>query len=99
MTVKRGRLGAVAHVATGLLLLLSTAVQSLASAAEEGFHAQPRLGFTKGDHQLLVPIEFRYRWENWQAFVPESSDFHGIRTRVALDYRFKDQFRLFAQAQ
>jgi len=99
VTVKRGRPGAVAHVATGLLLLLSTAVQSLASAAEEGFHAQPRLGFTKGDHQLLVPIEFRYRWENWQAFAPESSDFHGIRTRVALDYRFKDQFRLFAQAQ
>ncbi len=98
MTGKRGRLGTVVHVATGLLLLGSLAVQSMAWA-DEGFHVQPRLGFTKGEHQILVPIEFRYRWENWQAFVPESSDFHGIRTRVGLDYRFKDKFRLFAQAQ
>ncbi|NCF26959.1 MAG: alginate export family protein [Gammaproteobacteria bacterium] len=99
MTGQRSRLGNGAHIAAALLLALSTAIQSTARAAQDGFHAQPGLGFTKGDHQVLVPIEFRYRWENWQAFAPESSDFHGIRTRVALDYRFKDKLRLFAQAQ
>ena len=71
MTGKRDRRGTVAHAAAGLLLLVFTAIQSIASAAEEGFHAQPRLGFTKGEHQLIVPIEFRYRWENWNAFAPE----------------------------
>ena len=99
MTGKRGLRGIVAHAAAGLLLLVFTAIHPIASAAEEGFHAEPRLGYTKGEHQLTVPIEFRYRWENWNAFAPESSDFHGIRTRVALDYRFKDKIRVFAQAQ
>lgn len=97
MTGRRSRRGTGTNVATALLL--ATAIQCTASATEKGFHVEPRLGFTKGEHQILVPVEFRYRWENWQAFAPESSDFHGIRTRVALDYRYKGKLRLFAQAQ
>jgi hypothetical protein len=93
----QNRLGTVAHAAAGLLVF--AAMQSTALATEDGFHAQPRLGFTKGEHQIIFPIEFRYRWENWRAFAPESSDFHGVRTRVGVDYRYKGKVRLFAQAQ
>ncbi len=91
--------GAVWHVAVWLLLIALAAVHPGLSAAEEGFHSEPRLGFKKGEHKLIFPIEFRYRWENWRAFGPESSDFHGIRTRVGVDYRYKDKFRFLAQAQ
>ena len=99
MTGKRTQFGRTTRVAIGLLLLACTTMPCAAADAPQGFHAEPRLGFTKDDHQLLVPIEFRYRWEDWQAFAPKSSDFHGIRTRVGLDYRYKNSLRLFAQAQ
>jgi hypothetical protein len=57
------------------------------------------MGFRSGDHHADLRIEFRYRWEDWKAFAPHWSDFHGLRTRLALDYRFKETLRVFAQGQ
>ncbi len=79
------------------LALLAPAGGSLAS--DDGFHTRPHLGYSSGDHQVDQRLELRYRWENWDAFVDNWEDFHGLRTRVALDYRYRDRVRLFAQAQ
>jgi len=66
---------------------------------EEGFHLDPHLGFRRGDHRVDLLLDLRYRWEDWKAYDPDWSDFHGLRSRFALDYRYKDVFRVFAQGQ
>ncbi len=89
------RLRCPTGAAIGVLMALTAA----AAAPEEGFHWKPGLGFSQGDHQADLRLEFRYRWEGWKAFATEADDFHGMRTRFALDYRFRDVVRLFAQGQ
>ncbi len=66
---------------------------------DRGLHWKPHLGFSHGDHHADIRVEARWRWEDWKAFAPEWDDFHGIRTRFALDYRFRNLFRIFAQGQ
>jgi hypothetical protein len=66
---------------------------------EDGFRSEPHLGFSHGDHQVDLGVQFRYRWEAWKAFAPAWDAFSGVRTRLSLDYRFRDTFRLFAQGQ
>jgi hypothetical protein len=81
-------------------VVLALFAHATASRAEDdGFHAKPHLGFTSGDHHVDLRLQFRYRWENWNAFVDDWEDFHGLRTRFALDYRFRDRVRFFAQGQ
>jgi hypothetical protein len=88
-------------VAVPILLLVAavTTATTVWSQEQGGFHTSPGLGYKGGDHRLVFPMEFRYRWEYWDAFAAESSDFHGLRGRVGVDYRYKDKFRVFAQAQ
>jgi hypothetical protein len=91
---RRPRSLAVAS-ALGLLLLAPPAP----ATPPQGFHATPKLGFAHGDHHLDLSLAFRYRWENWKAFTSDWDAFHGLRTRVALDYRFRDRFRLLVEGQ
>ncbi len=84
-------------------IILAAALLAAGAAAEpppdSGLHWKPHLGFTYGDHHADLRIETRWRWENWKAFASEWDDFHGVRTRFALDYRFRRLFRVFAQGQ
>ena len=84
-------------VAYASLLLAMTAAAE--PPPEQGFHYEPHVGFSHDDHHVDLRLEFRYRWEDWKAFSPDWEDFHGLRTRFGLDYRFRDVFRLFAQGQ
>lgn len=90
---------AIRGLVAAFLLIGSASPCFTLAAAAEGFHSEPQLGFQTGNHGFLFPIEFRYRWESWRAFAPDWSDFHGIRTRVGVDYRYKDKFRFLAQGQ
>ncbi len=87
----------VSAAASGLLILLLATPAAFAD--EDGLHYQPHVGFSHGDHHADLRLEFRYRWEDWKAFAPNSDEFHGLRTRFALDYRFRKRFRVFAQGQ
>jgi hypothetical protein len=75
------------------------AAETEPAPTDDGFHLDPHLGFRRGDHNVDLELELRYRWEDWKAFNPDWDDFHGVRSRFALDYRYKDVFRLFAQGQ
>jgi hypothetical protein len=88
-------------VAIAWIAIACTAAVGSANAAgpDDGFHTTPHLGLRSGDHHADLKIEFRYRWEDWKAFAPHWSDFHGLRTRLAVDYRFKETLRLFVQGQ
>lgn len=83
------------------LATLAGVVAVCLGAANEpdGLHAKPHLGVRSGDHHADLRLEFRYRYEDWKAFAPHWSDFHGVRTRFALDYRYADRLRVFAQGQ
>ncbi|MEE9606332.1 MAG: alginate export family protein [Myxococcota bacterium] len=87
----------VSAAASGLLILLLATPAAFAD--EDGLHYQPHVGFSHGDHHADLRLEFRYRWADWKAFSQKSDAFHGLRTRFALDYRFRKRFRLFAQGQ
>ena len=43
---------------------------------EQGFHYEPHLGFSHGDHHVDLLFEFRYRWEDWQAIALLVGGFH-----------------------
>jgi hypothetical protein len=86
-------------VVAGTLLCGIASWGAVSRAEEDGFHATPRLGFTRGDHHVELPLELRWRWENWKAFVDSWSNFNALRTRFGLDYRYRDVFRLFVQGQ
>ena len=88
-------------MASGWLALACAASSAAAddAPAADGFHATPQLGFRHGDHHAELRVDFRYRWEDWKAFASEWDAFHALRTRISLDYRFKEVFRFFAQGQ
>ncbi len=103
MSEARDRVGA-AHLrraltaAAGAALFLAGPVPA-EPPPDQGLHWQPHLGVSWGDHHADLHIEARWRWEDWKAFAPDWDDFHGIRNRFALDYRFRKLFRVFAQGQ
>ena len=98
-TAARRRLARVAAIGWVTIACMATARPVVAAGPGDDFHTEPHMGFRSGDHHADLRIEFRYRWEDWKAFAPHWSDFHGLRTRLALDYRFKETLRVFAQGQ
>ncbi len=71
-------------------LLFVQGMASLAQAAESGLHVEPRFGWSAGDHHVDLATEFRYRYENWHAYPSGGGHFNALRTRLGLDYRYRD---------
>ena len=63
-------------VARAILALYALGMFCVAGAAaandaEPAFHAEPKIGWKRGDHHLDLAFDFRYRYENWQAFATQ----------------------------
>jgi hypothetical protein len=92
-------MGPVVRSIAVMLACASTSWTAARADKELDFHIDPNIGFDLGDHHVALPLELRWRWENWKDFVPEWSDFNAVRTRFGLEYRYRDLFRLFVQGQ
>lgn len=88
-----------AILVASVLVLLVLSGRAAASIEESIFHDEPQIGWKWGDHHVDLTFDFRYRYEYWQAFAAQSSDFNALRTRFGLDYRYAEAFRLFVQGQ
>lgn len=81
------------------LTALTPARVALAEASAEGFHGTPSVGWSRGDNRLDLFLDFRFRWENWDARATQHSNFYGLRTRFGAIYSWRDRVRVHAEAQ
>ena len=84
-----------------LAVALAAALGARVAAAEpeDGLHFRPDLAWRSGDHQVEVSLAGRYRFESWDARARRHDGFHGLRTRLATRYTFRDVIAAFAEAQ
>ncbi len=65
----------------------------------EGWHLAPNIGWKQGDHSLDIHFNSRARWERWEANRNNGDNIYAFRTRLSVDYVWKDRLRLFAEGQ
>ena len=74
----------------GLALCPFAAVAAAAEDAD-GFHATPSLYWKSGDHRIDLGAALRLRTEVWDAFADDVEAYTGLRTRLRVQYGWKDR--------
>jgi hypothetical protein len=68
------------------------ALASVAHAqAPDGFRTTPNLGWKSGDHRVDLGFALRARSEYWDSFSDDEDVFTGLKTRLKLQYAFREQ--------
>jgi hypothetical protein len=65
----------------------------------DGLHATPSLFWQEGDHRVDLGLSTRVRSEAWDAYVDETDWYTGMRTRVRLQYSWRNQILAVAELQ
>jgi len=82
---------------TAVALVLAPA---LARADDgDGFQTTPSLYWQDGENRIDLNIAVRSRLESWDAFAQDTDSFVGTRTRLKLQYKWRDQLVLVGEVQ
>ncbi|HEY8152740.1 MAG TPA: nitrite reductase large subunit NirB [Myxococcota bacterium] len=81
------------------LLLLLLAPGAGRAEDGDGFFASPSLYWQSGDHRIDLGASVRARGEGWDAFADDTDWYSGIRTRVRMQYAFKERFIVAGEFQ
>lgn len=65
----------------------------------DGFHATPSLYWQEGGHRIDVGLSTRVRPESWEAFTDDTSWYTGTRTRLRLQYGWRNSILAVAELQ
>ena len=88
-----------ARVLLAAVLLLVPRIASAQEVPEDGFHASPSLFWKSGDHRVDLSFASRLRIELWDAFADDVEAYTGIRTRVRVQYGWRERLLLVAELQ
>ncbi len=88
-----------AAVVAALLLEAAGAAGADPEGPPEGLTLRPAVSWSRGDHRVDLSFEGRFRYESWKALTSTRDGIYGFRTRLGLDYSWKDRVRVFAQGQ
>jgi hypothetical protein len=70
-----------------------------AEETPEGFRLTPSVGWKHGNQSIDFWLDFRYRWEDWNARVTQAESFSGFRTRFGLSYWYAKKLGVLVEAQ
>jgi hypothetical protein len=70
-----------------------------AQEVADGFHTTPSLFWKSGDHRVDLGAAFRFRTELWDAFADDVEAYTGLRTRVRVQYGWRERLLLVAEFQ
>ena len=65
----------------------------------DGLHATPSLYWQDGDHRVDLGLSTRFRTESWEAFTDDTSWYNGTRTRVRMQYGWRNQILAVGEFQ
>ena len=81
------------------LLCLGPEIALAQAAPPDGLFATPSLYWQQGDHRVDLGLATRVRTESWQAFTDERSWYTATRTRVHLQYSWRDEILAVGEFQ
>ena len=81
------------------LLCLGPEIALAQAAPPDGLFATPSLYWQQGDHRVDLGLATRVRTESWQAFTDENSWYTATRTRVHLQYSWRDEILAVGEFQ
>jgi hypothetical protein len=80
--------------------LLAAAVPAAAQEAPaDGLHTQPSIFWKSGDHRLDLGVAVRLRTEIWDAFADDVSSYTALRSRLRIQYGWRERLLLVAELQ
>jgi hypothetical protein len=65
----------------------------------DAFHTTPSLFWQDGEHRIDLNIAVRSRLESWDAFAMDTDSFIGTRTRLKVQYKWREQLVLVGEVQ
>jgi hypothetical protein len=81
------------------LALPLLAPHARAQEVADGFHTAPSLFWKSRDHRVDLGASLRLRTELWDAFVDDVEAYTGLRTRVRLQYGWRERLLVVTELQ